>query len=32
MVDFSELSGMELVYTIKREIVPDGIIYRCANL
>jgi hypothetical protein len=32
VVDFSELSGMELVHTLKIEIVPDGIIYMCANL
>jgi hypothetical protein len=28
---FSELSGMELVHTLKIEIVPDDMIYMCAN-
>jgi hypothetical protein len=32
VVDFSELSGMELVNTLKREIFSDGIIYKCANI
>jgi hypothetical protein len=32
VVDFSELIGMELVHTLKREIIPDGMIYKCANL
>jgi hypothetical protein len=32
VVDFSELSGKELVHTLKREIVSDGMIYICANL
>jgi hypothetical protein len=32
VVDFSELIGMELVHAIKREIVPRGMIYKCANL
>jgi hypothetical protein len=26
------LIGAELVHTLKREIVPDGMIYMCANL
>jgi hypothetical protein len=32
VVDFSELSGMELVHTLEREIIPDGMIYKCTNL
>jgi hypothetical protein len=32
VVDFLELSGIELDHTLKREIVPDGMIYKCANL
>jgi hypothetical protein len=32
VVDFSELIGLELVTTLKREIVPDGMVYECANL
>jgi hypothetical protein len=32
VVNFSELIGAELVPTLKREIVPDGMFYKCANL
>jgi hypothetical protein len=32
VVDFLELIGAELVHTHKKEIVSDGIIYKCANL
>jgi hypothetical protein len=32
VVDLSELCGMELVHILKREIVPDDMIYKCANL
>jgi hypothetical protein len=32
VVYFLELIGMELVHTLKREIIPDGMIYKCANL
>jgi hypothetical protein len=31
VVDFLELSGMELVHTLRRENVPDGMIYMFAN-
>jgi hypothetical protein len=30
--DFSELIEAELVPTLKREIVPDDIVYKCKNL
>jgi hypothetical protein len=32
VVDFSELMREESDHTPKREIVPDGILYKCANL
>jgi hypothetical protein len=32
VVDFSELSGMELDYSPKRYIVPDIMFYKCPNL
>jgi hypothetical protein len=32
VVDFSELILVELFPTIKREIVPDIMVYKCANL
>jgi hypothetical protein len=30
-VNFSELIQAELVPTLKREIVPDNMVYKCAN-
>jgi hypothetical protein len=32
VVDFSELIGAESDHTPKREIVPDSMFYKCANL
>jgi hypothetical protein len=32
VVDFSELIQAKLVSTLKREIVPDDMVYMCANL
>jgi hypothetical protein len=32
IVDFSELTGAELVPTLKREIVSHGMFYDCANI
>jgi hypothetical protein len=32
VVDFSKLIGAESDYTHKREIVPDGMFYKCENL
>jgi hypothetical protein len=32
VVDFLELIGAEFVPTHKREIVPDDMVYKCANL
>jgi hypothetical protein len=32
VVDFSESIEAELVSTLKREIVPDDMVYKCANL
>jgi hypothetical protein len=32
VVDFLELSRIELDHTLKEEIVPDDIIYKCVNL
>jgi hypothetical protein len=32
VIDFSELTGAELVPTLKREIVSDGMFYDGANI
>jgi hypothetical protein len=32
VVDFSELIEAESDHTLKREIVPSGMFYKCANL
>jgi hypothetical protein len=32
VIDFLELIGAELVPTLKTEIVPDGMVYKFANL
>jgi hypothetical protein len=32
VVDFSKLSGMEFVHTLKRETFPYSMFYKCENL